>query len=376
MSEQLRTAAQAALEALEEIMGDYDLGCGRVQARALRAALAEPQPEPVTRDQIRDMVKECGIDWHRGFVPLFDGDDTNRYEVLVREVIDRYAAPQAQQHDCERRPYGDLRNAKWLDPECYAKGACQSLIFKQAQQPQPEPYCYIYEYDSVLGLHREFYPRQWNGYLPSRVVTLYAAPTAQQPQPEPVALRAALMRLADAADRVGVEHFDSDSLPPAVDLLNTETRAVHTLLKQSAGPQPEPVAHIDLVQNPMRPSYFIAGAADEHPAEQVLRALACWLGVGGYNAQTVDAKVFHRKIVDGVEQLMKSRAAPQVQHPLTDEQINQCISADKAFWHTAAKETGWSFGPNLHDFARAIEAAHGIGVKNGPAGTSHVSSET
>ena len=97
MSEQLRTAAQAALEALEEIMGDYDLGCGRVQARALRAALAEPQPEPVTRDQIRDMVKECGIDWHRGFVPLFDGDDTNRYEVLVREVIDRYAAPQAQQ---------------------------------------------------------------------------------------------------------------------------------------------------------------------------------------------------------------------------------------------------------------------------------------
>jgi hypothetical protein len=190
-----------------------------------------------------------------------------------------------------------------------------------------------------------------------------AAPQAQRPQPEPVALRAALMRLADAADRVGVEHFDSDSLPPAVDLLNTETRAVHTLLKQSAGPQPEPVAHIDLVQNPMRPSYFIAGAADEHPAEQVLRALACWLGVGGYNAQTVDAKVFHRKIVDGVEQLMKSRAAPQVQHPLTDEQINQCISADKAFWHTAAKETGWSFGPNLHDFARAIEAAHGIGGK-------------
>ena len=314
----LRIAAQAALEAMRKVPAEYDGDEDLdVAIIGLEAALAEPQPEPVTRDQIRDMVKECGIDWHRGFVPLFDGDDTNRYEILVREVIDRYAAPQAQQHDCERRPYGDLRNAEWLDPECYAKGACQSLIFKQAQQPQPEP----------------------------------------------VALRAALMRLADAADRVGVEHFDSDSLPPAVDLLNTETRAVHTLLKQSAGPQPEPVAHIDLVQNPMRPSYFIAGAADEHPAEQVLRALACWLGVGGYNAQTVDAKVFHRKIVDGVEQLMKSRAAPQVQHPLTDEQINQCISADKAFWHTAAKETGWSFGPNLHDFARAIEAAHGIGGK-------------
>lgn len=32
--------------------------------------------------------------------------------------------------------------------------------------------------------------------------------------------------------------------------------------------------------------------------------------------------------------------------------------------------------PNYEDFARDIEAAHGIGVKNGPAGTSHVSSET
>ena len=183
MSEQLRTAAQAALEALEEIMGDYDLGCGRVQARALRAALAEPQPEPVTRDQIRDMVKECGIDWHRGFVPLFDGDDTNRYEVLVREVIDRYAAPQAQQHDCERRPYGDLRNAKWLDPECYAKGACQSLIFKQAQQPQPEPVAEVYDTFGNTQDPTKCSGHVWlaPGYFPPRGTKLYAAPQTQQP---------------------------------------------------------------------------------------------------------------------------------------------------------------------------------------------------
>lgn len=54
-----------------------------------------PQGEPLTRDQIRDMVKECGLDWHRGFVPLFAGDDTNRYEVLVREAVERFAASQA-----------------------------------------------------------------------------------------------------------------------------------------------------------------------------------------------------------------------------------------------------------------------------------------
>jgi hypothetical protein len=39
------------------------------------------------------------------------------------------------QQDAECKPYGDLRNAKWLDPECYGAGACQSLKFKAAQQP-------------------------------------------------------------------------------------------------------------------------------------------------------------------------------------------------------------------------------------------------
>lgn len=46
-----------------------------------------------------------------------------------------------------------------------------------------------------------------------------------------------------------------------------------------------------------------------HPAEakrlidceNALRSLACWLGVGGYNAPTVDAKVFEEKIRNGVQ---------------------------------------------------------------------------
>lgn len=40
---------------------------------------------------------------------------------------------------------------------------------------------------------------------------------------------------------------------------------------------------------------------DESPAEMALRSLAAWLGVGGYNAPTVDAKVFEAKIRDGVQ---------------------------------------------------------------------------
>lgn len=47
-------------------------------------------------------------------------------------------APQpAEAQPAERRPYGDLRHAKWLDPECYGAGACQSLRFKAAQPAEP-----------------------------------------------------------------------------------------------------------------------------------------------------------------------------------------------------------------------------------------------
>lgn len=47
-------------------------------------------------------------------------------------------------------------------------------------EPQPEPYCYIYEYDSPFGLHREFYPSEWNGLKPSRTIALHAAPQTQR----------------------------------------------------------------------------------------------------------------------------------------------------------------------------------------------------
>ena len=39
------------------------------------------------QEQMLDLVKECGLDWHRGFMPLFDGDPTNRYAVLIDAVL-------------------------------------------------------------------------------------------------------------------------------------------------------------------------------------------------------------------------------------------------------------------------------------------------
>ncbi len=62
------------------------------------------EPQRPTRDEVRDLVKECGLDWQRGFAPLFDGDDTNRYEVLVRAAIEQYAAAAvlAERERCAR----------------------------------------------------------------------------------------------------------------------------------------------------------------------------------------------------------------------------------------------------------------------------------
>ena len=34
-------------------------------------------------DQMQALVRECGLDWQRGYVPLFDGDPTNRYAILI-----------------------------------------------------------------------------------------------------------------------------------------------------------------------------------------------------------------------------------------------------------------------------------------------------
>lgn len=43
----------------------------------------------------------------------------------------------------------------------------------------------------------------------------------------------------------------------------------------------------------------------DEQAEESLRDLACWLSVGGYNAETVDPWVFNRKVRDGVDGLTK-----------------------------------------------------------------------
>lgn len=76
---------------------------------------------------------------------------------------------------------------------------------------------------------------------------------------------------------------------------------------------------IDPMQDPLRPTSYVGDAGNEPLAEQVLRKLACWLGVGGYNAEAVDAKVFHEKIVWGIQNLMQDKHAGLTQCGWMDE---------------------------------------------------------
>ena len=41
----------------------------------------------MTEDRMRDLVKECGLNWRHGYMPLFDGDPTNRYAVLIEAAV-------------------------------------------------------------------------------------------------------------------------------------------------------------------------------------------------------------------------------------------------------------------------------------------------
>jgi hypothetical protein len=62
----------------------------------------------MTDEQMRDLVKECGLDWQRGYMSLFDGDPTNRYAVLIEvvEVAERERCAKL----CDARAAAHLRD--------------------------------------------------------------------------------------------------------------------------------------------------------------------------------------------------------------------------------------------------------------------------
>src|ERR1700679_3264535 len=75
--------------------------------------------------------------------------------------------------------------SKWAD----------AIDAELAKQREAEP-IYVYEYDSYLGVHREFNPITWNGMRPTRTIALYTYP--QQRKAVDNDMRTAIGRDLDA----------------------------------------------------------------------------------------------------------------------------------------------------------------------------------
>ena len=88
---------------------------------------AHPPRAPLTEERVRGLVKECGLDWHRGYMPLFDGDPTNRFAVLVEAVEAAHGiggkGPWVDSETGEQRV--TPRPAPHKKPPPFAKGAAK-----------------------------------------------------------------------------------------------------------------------------------------------------------------------------------------------------------------------------------------------------------
>jgi hypothetical protein len=52
----------------------------------LAAAPAQTAPQALTEDQKYKLVQSCGLYWNSGYMPMFSGDKTNRFSVLIEAV--------------------------------------------------------------------------------------------------------------------------------------------------------------------------------------------------------------------------------------------------------------------------------------------------
>jgi hypothetical protein len=126
---------------------------------------AEPVQEPVQDDLIPpDLL----------FVCAQMGANVTR--VRLAEPVQEPVAWRVMLPDGYQFVY-DERMLRFIDEGIHATR--QPLYTSPPQRPaEPvqEPYCHVYEYDDVFGLHREFYPREYNGRKPDRTVPLFTAP--------------------------------------------------------------------------------------------------------------------------------------------------------------------------------------------------------
>ena len=96
----------------------------------------------MTEDKMRELVKECGLDWEKGYFPLFEGDTTNRFAVLI-EVVEI-----AERERCKLAPELPVPLCPWCGTRhdyCDSPGA---LLVRATG-------CQKYDSAGVLGFQDE-----------------------------------------------------------------------------------------------------------------------------------------------------------------------------------------------------------------------------
>jgi hypothetical protein len=150
----LREAAQQALEALGSSL--YPQPRQMAAIAALRAALEnEFNPDWDQVGALQEALREHMAEIHRLRAALAEPDEFIEDETIYCPT-------------CGEEDGGTTCGM----PDCGLRCGAG---------PVQEPYCYVYEYDSPHGLHREFYPREYNGMKPTRTVQVYAAPPQRKP---------------------------------------------------------------------------------------------------------------------------------------------------------------------------------------------------
>lgn len=124
--------------------GDEGENSGRLwNERVIEAALAAaPQGEPVAfHELLREAEAEVRAKpvWKRYIDGTPLANDVPVWMAVFAQHHARTAAPPAPAAQPSATGVADLRDAKWLDPECADRGACQSLRFKAAQ-PSADPW--------------------------------------------------------------------------------------------------------------------------------------------------------------------------------------------------------------------------------------------
>ena len=117
MKDQLRQAAQQALEALREFGYHGSSPRWERTANALQAALAQPKQEPTCPKCKAGVLYECVACSSNNYPPKPEQEPSQWREMvvvsLVREGIDKHRARELADHFAAQRPWQGLTDEDW-----------------------------------------------------------------------------------------------------------------------------------------------------------------------------------------------------------------------------------------------------------------------